>query len=470
MRADHERLAKLAERHATPFHVLDCGRLDEAADRLAGVLGGLGRETRVYYSVKTNYLPFILRRLAGRGMGADVVSGYEMDAALAAGFAPADIVFNGPVKTEEELAAAVRHGVRVHIDGEQEIAVLERLAAAAGHPVEVGIRISPGVPVSTSRDPSYRAQAAAAALRNRFGWPAGSTELARVVDLVADSPHLTLTAVHAHLSSQIVHEELMLRAIGRVLDEAARLHGRFGLREVNIGGGFGVPGIRRPRTGPLSALWAQQGGIPVQDEEPFLDVARLLPAIDGLMERAGLGGVALACEPGRWLVSDAMSLVTRVVSRKELPEARWLILDGGSNVAPWAGTGEVHRLEPIGRTYSSRTSTWSVSGPLCYENDIHASAVDLPDDTGPGDLLCLRDTGAYSLGRSNNFIRTRAAVVAVDGEEATLVWRAETGTDVFLLADPAADPATDAGAEPAAEPVPMARATTAPAAPAAGTI
>ncbi|MEJ8642521.1 hypothetical protein WKI68_16070 [Streptomyces sp. MS1.HAVA.3] len=443
MSADHERLAGLAERHATPFHVLDCSRLDDAANRLADVLGTLSRETRVYYSVKTNYLPFILRRLAARGMGADVVSGYEMDAALSAQFNPADIVFNGPVKTEEELAAAVRHGVRVHIDGRQEIAVLEQLAAEAGRPVEVGIRISPGVPVSTSSDPSYRAQAAAAALRNRFGWPAGSAELARIVGLIADSPHLRLTAVHAHLSSQIVHEELMLQAIGRVLDEAAQLHRRFGLREVNIGGGFGVPGIRRPRTGPLTALWAQQGGTPVQDEEPFLDIARLLPAVDELMERAGLDGVTLACEPGRWLVSDAMSLVTRVVSRKELPEARWLILDGGNNVAPWAGSGEVHRMEPIGRTYSSRTSTWSVSGPLCYENDIHASAVDLPDDTGPGDLMCLRDTGAYSLGRSNNFIRTRAAVVALDGDAETLVWRAETGTDVFLLADPWANPAAE---------------------------
>ncbi|MET9800110.1 alanine racemase [Streptomyces sp. NPDC006368] len=458
MSGDHERLTSLAERHSTPFHVLDCARLDEAADRLDGVLATMGRPTRVYYSVKTNYLPFILRRLAARGMGADVVSGYELDAALAAGFDPADIVFNGPVKTEEELATAVRHGVRVHIDGEQEIEALERLAARAGHEVEVGIRISSGVPVSTSSDPSYRAQAATAALRSRFGWPAGSAELARIVGAIADSPHLRLTAVHAHLSSQIVHEDLLLRALERVVHEAAGLHRRFGLDEVNIGGGFGVPGIRRPRTGPLTALWTLQGGTPVPDEEPFLDIARVLPAVDRLLERSGLRGVRLACEPGRWLVSDAMSMVTRVMSRKELPDARWLILDGGNNVAPWAGTGEVHRMEPIGRTYSSRHSTWSVSGPLCYENDIHATAVDLPDDIGVGDLLCLRDTGAYSLGRSNNFIRTRAAVVAVDGESETVVWRAESGADVFLLADPAPD----------LDPAPAGRAATA-AAPAAGT-
>jgi diaminopimelate decarboxylase len=433
---DQERLVDIAQRHGSPVHVLDAGRLDRATEYLLEVLGGLGRTARAYYSVKTNYLPFLLRRLAGHGMGADVVSGYELEAALAAGFDPTAMVFNGPVKTDAELATAVRHGVRVNIDGEQEIAALEGIAARAGYPIEVGIRVSPGVAVSTSSDPSYRAQVDRAAARNRFGWPAGSPQLARLVERVAEAPHLSLTAVHAHLSSQIVHQDLMLQALERVLDEAAALHRRFGLREVNIGGGFGVPGIRRPRSGPLSAVWSLQGGTPAQDDEPFLDVARLLPELDKLMQNRGLEGVALACEPGRWLVSDAMSMVTRVMSRRELPEARWLILDGGNNVAPWAGSGEVHRLTPIGREFSAQQGTWSVAGPLCYENDIHAASVELPEDIRPGDLLCLHDTGAYSLGRSNNFIRTRAAVVAIDGDQEELVWRAETGADVFRLADP----------------------------------
>ncbi|WP_434597902.1 diaminopimelate decarboxylase family protein [Streptomyces sp. A5-4] len=440
---DYERLVGIAQRRGTPVHVLDSARLDRATEHLLDVLGGLGRPAHAYYSVKTNYLPYLLRRLAGHGMGADVVSGYELEAALAAGFDPAATVFNGPVKTDAELATAVRHGVRVNIDGEQEIAALGSIAARAGQTIEVGIRISPGVPVSTSSDPSYRTQAERAAAHNRFGWPAGSPQLARLVEQIAESRHLSLTAVHAHLSSQIVHQDLMLQALDRVLDEAAVLHRRFGLREVNIGGGFGVPGIRRPRTGPLTALWTAQGGTaPAQDDEPVLEVARLLPELDKRMQRIGLEGVALACEPGRWLVSDAMAMVTQVMSRKELPEARWLILDGGNNVAPWVGSGEIHRLTPVGRDFSARRSTWSVAGPLCYENDVHAAAMELPDDLRPGDLLCLHDTGAYSLGRSNNFIRTRAGVVAVDGDQEELVWRAETGADVFSLADPVPPGAT----------------------------
>ncbi|MFH9670819.1 diaminopimelate decarboxylase family protein [Streptomyces sp. NPDC017405] len=437
---DYDRLVDIAGRHGTPVQVLDAGRLDRAARELLAALDSLSRPTRVYYSVKTNYLPYLCRRLAGHGMGADVVSGYELAAALAAGFPPEAIVFNGPVKTEEELATAVRHGVRVNIDGEQEIETLERLAAAAGRRIEVGIRISPGLPLSTSPDPSYRALAERAARRNRFGWPAGSAQLAGLVERITACPHLSLTAVHAHFSSQIVHQELLVAALEPILREAAALHRTVGLREVNIGGGFGVPGIRRPRTGPLTALWGQQGGTPPPDPEPVLDVPALLADVDKRLREAGLADVDLACEPGRWLVSDAMALVTRVMSRKELPDARWLILDGGNNVAPWTGSGEVHRLVPLGRAYAPTTVAWSVAGPLCYENDIHAASVDLPEDIRAGDLLCLHDTGAYSLGRSNNFIRTRSAVVALDGDREELVWRAETGADVFRLADPGARP------------------------------
>ncbi|MCS0639848.1 hypothetical protein NX801_30285 [Streptomyces sp. LP05-1] len=449
---DYDRLLAVAARYGTPVQVLDTARLDRATDRLLGLLDGLGRPARVYYSVKTNYLPYLCRRLARRGLGADVVSGYELEAALAAGFRAAETVFNGPVKTEAELAAALRHGVRVHIDGEDEIETLERIAAEAGcDTVEVGIRVSPGLPLSTSSDPSYRQQAERAARRNRFGWPVGSPRLGRLVERIAASPHLSLTAVHAHLSSQIVHHELMVRALEAVLDEAAALHRRFGLREVNIGGGFGVPGIRRPRSGPLSALWSQQGGEPAAEEEPVLDLALLLAEVDGLMRDQGLDGVALGCEPGRWLVSDAMAMVTRVMSRKELPEARWLILDGGNNVAPWTGSGEAHRLVPLGRTYGAERAVWSVAGPLCYENDIHTLAVELPADLRAGDPLCLHDTGAYSLGRSNNFIRTRAAVVALEEGRERLVWRAETGADVFRLADPDPEPEYAPGADAGAD-------------------
>ena len=118
---DYPRLAALAGRHGTPVHVLDLARLDRAVDELTAALAALPRRARAYYSVKTNYLPAVCRHVLRRGLGADVVSGYELDAALRMGFAPGDVVFNGPVKTDPELATAARLGVRVHIDGHHEV-------------------------------------------------------------------------------------------------------------------------------------------------------------------------------------------------------------------------------------------------------------------------------------------------------------------------------------------------------------
>ncbi|WP_330306545.1 MULTISPECIES: hypothetical protein [unclassified Streptomyces] len=414
---DGERLAEIAGRYGTPVHVLDIARAERAADDLLAALGGLGRPGRAYYSVKTNYLPYLLERFAGRGLGADVVSGYELRAALRAGFAPQDIVFNGPVKTEDELALAVRESVRVNIDGEHEIAALERAAASAGVTAEVGLRLFPGVPVATSSDPAFVAAAERTAVRGRFGWPTGSRELERVIGAIRAAPHLRLTAVHAHLGSQIVFPELLLAALDPVLAEAARL----GVREVNVGGGFGVPGILRPRGSDRSP-------------GPGLDPAAFLTSVDKRMAELGLADAVLACEPGRLLVSDAMCLLTRVMSRKELPDSRWLILDAGHHIAPWTGTGEVHRFQPVGRDFSPDLVPWSLAGPLCYEADIHAPDSDLPADLNAGDLLVMHDSGAYALGRSNNFIRMRAGVVAIEGERADVVWRAETDEDVFRFA------------------------------------
>ncbi len=424
----------MAARHGTPTHVFAPDRLDRRLDAFLAAFTPVAADTRLYYSVKTNYLPSLCRQLAGRGIGADVVSGYELAAALRAGFEPTRIVFNGPVKTGAELTEAVRLGVQVNIDGAHEVAMLDQLAADAGGVVPVGIRLAPGLPLATSADPSYRHQIEQSARRSRFGWPVGSPQLAAVIADIASRSRLRLVSVHCHLGSQIVHEQALRNAIDAVLAEAGRLHQRFGLREINIGGGFGIPGIQRPRIGPLGTAWTLAGGQPPTDPEPELDVAAFFAWLAPALAKNAVDELTVACEPGRWLVSDTMATLTSVASRKELPDARWLILDAGNNVAPWTGTGERHRFVPLGRTHSATTVPWSVAGPLCYENDLHGHGIVLPADLDLGDLVCIHDTGAYSIGRSSNFIRTRAAVVALDGDGGErVVWRAETLDDVFAF-------------------------------------
>jgi hypothetical protein len=132
----------------------------------------------------------------------------------------------------------------------------------------------------------------------------------------------------------------------------------------------------------------------------------------------------LQCEPGRVLVSDAMSLLVRVVSVKEYGRGfgSWVVVDGGLNLMPTAGPHEGHRVELVRQRSADTADAAPVSvmlgGPLCYEGDVFDYAARFPRIPRVGDLIVIHDSGAYTVSRSTNFIRPRAAVIAI-GETAS---------------------------------------------------
>jgi diaminopimelate decarboxylase len=429
-------LREAAERFGTPLFVFDVARLRANVQRFQRAFAECAQHTDIFYSVKTNYLPHLLRMLPGLGLGADVVSGFELQAALAAGVAPRRITFNGPLKTEDELRTAVDQGIRVNVDGIPEVRTLERLAAGAGRTVEVGVRVNPGRNPYLSNDPSFNAQAARRARQSKFGWLVGSEALDELLAAVEASPHLALRGVHCHIGSQITDTAALVAALEEVLRFVKGLAGRFEIRQLNMGGGFGVPGIRRDRSGPLRN-WLQSNGVdtmPPEDAE--FDLQAFAAAVKALLRQHGLEHLSLAAEPGRFLVSDAFQLVTRVANVKPPVDGRqWVVIDGGLNLMPTAGPAETHRFEAPGKR-GEPTAPFMLGGPLCYEGDVWSYAAQLPASIAPGDLLAIQDAGAYSVSRSTNFIRPRAAVAALDGRQLHLCWRRETCEDVFRFDQP----------------------------------
>jgi diaminopimelate decarboxylase len=419
------RYEEIAEAFGTPVYVLDLERLRANYLRFTETVGRFAAPTRVLYSVKTNYLPIVCRALHAWGAGADVVSGYELRAALESGFAGDEIVFNGPVKTAPELELAVRNGVFVNVDGREEVELLAELAPG-GRPLEVGLRVqppedvyAPGWPVPPRRVPS------------KFGWPIASGEADEVADLIRSRPELALAGVHCHIGSQITRVAAFAAALESVLAWAARLRERAPLRVLNLGGGFAVGGIHRLRGGGGGLSWIDvpEDGEP---EQPF-DLDELVDALDDALARQGLADLTVCFEPGRILVSDAMLLLTRVASLKLFAGARWAILDGGLNLIPTAGVNERHVFEAIDGRERPQVR-YLVGGPLCYEGDVFSLAVDLPDDLAVSELVAIHDAGAYSVTRANAFNRLRAPVVAVDGSRRELCWRGERFEDVFAPA------------------------------------
>jgi diaminopimelate decarboxylase len=192
----------------------------------------------------------------------------------------------------------------------------------------------------------------------------------------------------------------------------------------------------RDRVGPLGAYLATFGaGADLSDAgsgSVFL-LDEFVTQVDELLERHGLHGVELACEPGRYLVSEAMQILTRVHSVKRTHEhGAWVVVDAGLNILPTAGPAE-RRQYRLARPRAGPTGRFMLGGPLCYEGDVFSFDVELPADVRAGDLMLIPDAGAYSVSRSTNFIRPRACVVALRRGTAALCWRRETYDDIFAF-------------------------------------
>jgi len=411
--------------------MLDLDRLDRNYADFVEVWSGLARPVDVFYSVKTNYLPLVCRRLRSHGAGADVVSGHEIEVALSAGFPGERVVLNGPMKTREEIERVVEIGGGVNIDALGDIEILEGHARRLGRRLDVGLRVNPGLSPYTSPDPGYAEQAALTARRSKFGWPLQSGAAARVAGRITSSPHLRLTGLHCQLGSQVTDTDAFIAAIEPVLEFAAAADAD--LRVLNVGGGFGVPGIERRRGGSATAALGRRGAEDAIEGRQEFDLDRFVEGLGEALDRHALGDLGLACEPGRILVSDAIRLITTVVSVKDIGEGSWVILDGGVNLLPTAGVGEEHRMEVIGRE-GSPCADFMVAGPLCYDHDVFSYGKPLARDVAVGDLVEIHDAGAYSITRATNFIRGMAPVIATSSGRSELCWERESSDDIFAPA------------------------------------
>jgi diaminopimelate decarboxylase len=425
-------IREMVHEHGTPLYILDLVALRRNYARVAAAFQRCTADVEIFYSLKTNYLPIVASTLRSLGAGADVVSEYEMMAALVAGFSSNRIVFNGPYKTLNELEVAAAEGILVNIDGDFDAHALQAIACRTGRRIPVGLRVNPGVNVYTSSDPTYNAVATESAKASKFGWSILHGDADRMVDLVAGQSHLQLEAIHCHLGSQITDTSAYVGALDKVFEFVARLKGSgtgSRISRLNIGGGFGVPGIYRDRSGPLHHIRRLEGFIPSRESYTF-QLDELVAWINEALVRFDLSGLAIACEPGRLVVSDAMCLVASVGTVKRSSAGNWIIVDAGLNLLPTAGPSEEHRIHMIGE-HESAQDTFSIGGPLCYDADVFGRDQVFPADVKRDDLVLILDAGAYSVSRSTNFIRPRAPVVAVDGDRHELCWRRESFEDVF---------------------------------------
>lgn len=390
-------LADLAREHGTPLYVYSAATLLGAYAAYDRAFAGVPH--RVCYAVKANGCGALLRLLAAAGAGADIVSGGELLAALRAGFPPERIVFSGVGKTEAEIRLGIEKGIgEFNAESEEEILLVGSAASAAGRTARVTLRVNPDI------DPRSHPYISTGLHENKFG-----VDIERAVEIlerVRRLPGVRITGVQCHIGSQVSALDALEQAARALFALTRELQGRgFGLETVDLGGGLSVD---------------YEGGA---GPSPADLAARVLPVLAPL-------GLTLMLEPGRSLVARAGVLLSRVLYVKANDHKRFVIVDAGMNDLLRPSLYEAfHRIEAVGDAPGPERLV-DVVGPVCESGDFLARDRRLPGVV-PGDLLAVRDTGAYGFSMASNYnMRPRAAEVLVQDAAARLVRRRETFEDL----------------------------------------
>ena len=397
LQCDGVSLEKAARELGTPLYVYSRAGIEAAFRAYEAAFDRVPH--RICYAVKANGNGAILRLLAGLGAGADIVSGGELLAARRAGFPPERIVFAGVGKTDAEIALGLEHGIgEWNAESEDEIARLGGAASARGTVARVSLRVNPDI------DPRSHPYISTGLREAKFG-----VDIARAPEILRRArarAGVEIVGLQCHIGSQITDLE-PLTAAARALAGLSRelLDEGFALRTIDIGGGLGVSYDGK--------------GVP----DPSALASAVLPAVEKLP-------LTLVLEPGRSLVASAGALLTRVLYVKGGHEKTFVVVDAGMNdlLRP-ALYDAFHRVEPV-RPRGRVALLVDVVGPVCESSDFLARRREL-ERPEPGDLLAVRDAGAYGFARSSTYnMRPRAAEALVEDGRVRLIRRRETFDDL----------------------------------------
>lgn len=374
---------KLAQKYGTPLYVYSESIIQAHFDELKRDFLEKWPGSRVAYAAKAFCTTGMCRLVEKAGMCIDVVSGGELYTALAAGFPPERIEFNGNNKLRSELEAAVECGVgRIIVDGLHELELLESICQAQGKQVNILFRVTPGVKAD-SHDYIITGKK-----DSKFGFPLDEEVIYPAVEQALHAEHINFLGFHFHIGSQLFDSTPYIQAVETVLDVVQQVKSRFDVvvSELNLGGGFGIQYTTEER----------------KPYRYYLDP--MLERIAARFDACQLPRPAVVIEPGRSIVGDAALSLYTVGAIKEIKDVRtYVAVDGGmtDNIRP-ALYQAVYQGVLANKMGCEPTETVTVCGKCCESGDILLRDVKLPK-AEPGDILALFSTGAYGYSMASNY-------------------------------------------------------------------
>lgn len=402
-------LPKLARRFGTPLYVMDEEMIRRRCRLLRAAVSG--RRARICYAGKA-FLTLAMARLVNEeGLGLDVVSEGEFYLACRAGFPAERVMLHGNAKSESFLRAALENGAgTLVVDSEDELELLSVLTEELRRRQKILFRVSPGIEAHTLR------QIQTAQRDCKFGVP--TAHLERAVKRALDCPWLDLAGLQVHVGSQIRDMEAHLAAaeVMTGLLRDLRKSAGFEARELDLGGGFGIPEL--PGDPPVRA-------------EAF--IGTILDRVDQRCADLQLKRPEVIFEPGRWIVGEAGVILYTVRSVKEIPGVRtYVAIDGGMTDNPrpqlYGARYEVRLADDVERPVTKRAA---IAGPCCETGDIMSMDAAVPE-LRRGDVLAVPLTGAYAFSMFNGYNATpRPGVIFASGGKAREAVRRQSLEDLL---------------------------------------
>jgi len=393
--------AAIAAALGTPCYAYSAAAIRAAYQRVDRAFGDLPHA--VHYALKANSTLAIARLLRSFGAKADANSMGEVEVALRAGFTPDDIVFTGVGKSPEELERGVALGLlTINVESPGELDRLDRIARARGTVARVALRVNPDI------DAQSHPHISTGLKSNKFGVP---IEMAPALFReIARRQGLRANGVHVHIGSQITSLDALLRAAQAAVSLAVALRAEgIPIQHVDFGGGLGIS----------------------YDDNAVPDPTDYVRRLVKLMAPTGLEAIV---EPGRTLVGPAGYLLSRVVDVKHFEGGRrFVVLDAGmTELMRPALYGAFHKIEPV-QPRGGVPSLVDIVGPICESTDSFArDRLLAPVDTG--DLIVIRDVGAYGAAMASTYLRRPLAPEAlVDAGGWQVIRRRQTLDDLLSL-------------------------------------
>jgi len=389
---------ELADKYQTPYYVYDFDYISQQYNELKEAFKA--RKSLISYAVKANSNLSVVKHLGDQGSGADCVSIGEVKRALKVGIAKYKVIFSGVGKTDAEIKEALELDIlMINVESEAELHRVALVAKGLDKVARISIRVNPNV------DPKTHPYISTGLHENKFGVDIDTAK--RMYVFSKNNDNIDPIGIHCHIGSQLTELEPIKESVNIVADLVRNIKSalKIELSFFDVGGGLGI----------------------VYDDETLIntyDYAQtVLDALFGL-------DITVVCEPGRFLVGNSGTFVTKVLYEKINGSKRFVIVDGAMNdlIRP-SLYDAYHKIEVIDKKEDS--SDCNVVGPVCESGDFFAKNIDLPK-TEHNDLVAIYSSGAYGFTMASNYnTRGKVAEIALENGQDRLIRRRETFEDLI---------------------------------------